>query len=312
MQNKKISFVVPAFNEEDNVITMYQAVLGIMRTLEEEYDFEIVVTDNHSSDSTFEKLELLAQADNRVKVIRFSKNFGYQRSIYTGYLHSQGDVAIQLDCDLQDPLDLIPDFLEKWKEGYMVVYGIRATRKEGWVITNIRKIFYWFIDILSDEKLPRDAGDFRLIDRRIIEQLKEMEDQTPYLRGAIATMGFRQIGISYSRNERHRGLSKFSYKDLFRLAFDGILNHSIVPLRLATYTGLLISFITFIGLIFYFVARTVFDAKWPAGFATTTILILFSLSLNALFLGIIGEYLGRIYQQVKKKPLTIIEEKRNI
>ena len=307
-----ISFVVPAFNEEDNVNTMYHAVLDIMETLEEEYDFEIIVTDNHSSDTTFEKLEMLARADNRVKVIRFSKNFGYQRSIFTGYVYTKGDVAIQLDCDLQDPLDLIPEFLEKWKEGYLVVYGVRVKRKEGWIINNIRKVFYWFIDILSDEQLPRDAGDFRLIDRKIIDQLKSMDDQTPYLRGAIATMGFRQIGISYNRNERLRGSSKFSYKDLFRLAFDGILNHSIVPLRLATYTGLLISLLTFLGLVFYFVARTVFAAQWPAGFATTTILILFSLSLNALFLGIIGEYLGRIYQQVKRKPLTIIEEKLNV
>lgn len=310
-QKKLISFVVPVFNEEENIIPMYHALSELMESLSNKYDYEIVITDNHSTDRTFEILKEIALVDNRVKVLRFSRNFGYQRSIYTGYINSNGDSAIQIDCDLQDPIDLVPEFLKEWESGYKVVYGVRVSRKEGWWINSVRKIFYRMIDSLSEDHLPRDAGDFRLIDKQIIEQLKQMNDAAPYLRGSIASMGFNQKGIPYHRNERTRGESKFSYKDLFRLAFDGILNHSTAPLRLASYTGLIISVITFMGLFVYLIGKLLFGANWPAGFATTTILILLSLSLNALFLGIIGEYLGRIYHQVKKKPITIIESELN-
>lgn len=310
-QKKLISFVVPVFNEEENVLPMYHAIINLMEDLKNEYDYEIVVTDNHSTDKTFSILKEIAINNKKVKVIRFSRNFGYQRSIYTGYINSNGVVAVQLDCDLQDPLELIPKFLEQWQQGYKVVYGVRVSRKEGWFISNIRKVFYKLIDSLSEDHLPRDAGDFRLIDKQIIEQLRLINDSAPYIRGSIASMGFEQIGIPYNRNERVRGESKFSYKDLFRLAFDGILNHSTAPLRIASYTGLTISIITFLALMVYFSGKLLFGANWPAGFATTTTLILLSLSLNALFLGIIGEYLGRIYLQVKKKPLTISEIELN-
>ncbi|TVX97065.1 glycosyltransferase family 2 protein [Cohnella terricola] len=310
MNNKKfISFVVPVFNEEENVFPLYEAVKYQMNQLPL-YDYEILFTDNHSTDSTFALLEGLARNDKRIRVIRFSRNFGYQKSIYTGYLNAIGDAAIQLDCDLQDPIELVPVFLEHWENGNEVVYGERRSRKEGFLINTTRKVFYRIVDKLSEDHIPRDAGDFRLVDRKILDQLKEYKDEQPYLRGAIAAMGFNQIGVPYDRNERTRGQSKFKFNQLIRLAFDGILNHSLVPLRLATYTGLIVSAITFLALLVYLVGKFM-GANWPAGFATTTILILLSLSLNALFLGIIGEYLGRIYQQVKKKPMTIIERQIN-
>ncbi|MDD9266605.1 glycosyltransferase family 2 protein [Paenibacillus sp. GCM10023248] len=304
-----ISYIVPVYNEEDNVNPLYEAVIDIMDYLHN-YDFEIIFTDNRSTDGTFGLLESIANKDKRVKVIRFSRNYGYQKSIFTGYLHASGDCAIQLDCDLQDPIALVPVFIDYWEKGNQVVYGIRRSRKESWWINNIRKVFYWMIDRLSEDQLPRDAGDFRLVDRKILDELKNIHDEQPYLRGTISSMGFKQIGIPYDRDERLRGESKFSFSQLIRLAFDGILNHSLVPLRLASYIGLSVSVATFIGLLIYFVGKLL-GADWPAGFATTTILILMSLSLNALFLGIIGEYLGRIYQQVKKKPLTIVDNKIN-
>jgi glycosyltransferase involved in cell wall biosynthesis len=307
---KTISFIVPVYNEEENVNQFYTTLVGQMVPLLDKYNYEIIFTDNHSIDRTFEMLEKLALVDKRVKVIRFSKNFGYQKSIYTGYINASGDVAIQLDCDLQDPIELIPVFLDHWEKGNDVVYGIRRSRKESWVINSIRKIFYWTIDLLSEEHIPRDAGDFRLVDRKIINELRKLDDEQPYLRGTIATMGFNQIGVPYDRNERLRGESKFSFSQLMKLAIDGILNHSLVPLRFATYTGLFVSLFTFLGLLVYIAGKTL-GAEWPAGFATTTILILLSLSLNALFLGIMGEYLGRIYKQIKKGPLTIIEKEIN-
>lgn len=312
---KRISILIPVYNEEENIFPLYTALKPILETLNISYQIELLFTDNCSNDNTFAKLEELtkiASSNNiNIKVLRFSRNFGFQKSIHTAYINSTGDAAVQIDCDLQDPPELILSFVKKWEEGYAVVYGIRKTRKEGFFITSLRKVFYFIIDQLSEDKLPRDAGDFRLVDKAVIEELKKIEDQNPYLRGSIATMGFKQIGIEYDRAARQRGESKFPLKELIKLALDGILNHSILPLRMATYIGLIVSFITFIGIFVYSFRRLFFHHEWPAGFTTTTVLLLLSISLNALFLGIIGEYLGRIYHQVKKRPITIIEKKIN-
>ncbi|HTE87640.1 MAG TPA: glycosyltransferase family 2 protein [Terriglobales bacterium] len=310
-RKRLISICVPVFNEESNIEPLYSALLPIMDQLSERYEFELLFTDNHSTDRTFEALEQLAQRDVRVRAIRFSRNFGFQRSIATSYANARGDAAVQIDCDLQDPPALILDFVRKWEEGYKVVYGVRNMRREGWGMNVVRKTFYRIIDWLSEDELPLDAGDFRLVDRCILDELQKFEDNQPYLRGAIAALGFDQIGIPYNRAERQRGKSKFSFGELIGLALDGILNHSVVPLRIATYLGLTISVITFLGLVGYAIGRLFLGKDWPPGFATTIILILGSLSLNALFLGIIGEYLGRIYRQVKRRPLTIVERELN-
>jgi dolichol-phosphate mannosyltransferase len=310
-ERKLLTVVVPVLNEEENIEPLYNAVKSVMSAIADRYDHELVFTDNHSTDGTFQTLQRLANRDSRVRVLRFSRNFGFQRSIFTGYVRAAGDAAIQMDCDLQDPPGLILQFVRKWEEGYHVVYGVRTFRGESYWLTGLRKTFYRLIDSLSEDTLPHDAGDFRLLDRCVLNELKKFEDYQPYLRGTIATLGFNQIGIPYERAERLHGKSKFSFRQLVGLAVDGILNHSIVPLRIATYLGLLVSILTFLTLGGFFVGKFLFGRDWPPGFATLTILILGSLSLNALFLGIIGEYLGRIYQQVKKRPLTIIEDEIN-
>lgn len=310
-RKKLISICVPVFNEEQNVEPLYDAVIPVMAQIAERYDFEILFTDNHSTDRTFEILQQLADRDKRVRVIRFSRNFGFQRSIFTAYANALGDAALQIDCDLQDPPSLILDFVRKWEEGYRVVYGVRSSRKESAVMNATRRLFYRLIDSLSEDDLPLDAGDFRLLDRCVLDELKKFEDYQPYLRGTVAALGFAQIGIPYDREERQRGESKFSFRELIGLGLDGILNHSVVPLRIATYLGLAISVMTFLAILGYAIGRVFFGANWPPGFASLVILILGSLSLNALFLGIIGEYLGRIYKQVKRRPMTIIEREIN-
>lgn len=302
-----ISICVPVFNEERNIDPLYEALVPVLEEVSDRYDFEIIFTDNHSTDRTVEVLERLVQRDRRVRAIRFSRNFGFQRSILTGYMNARGQAAVQIDCDLQDPPSLILEFIRQWESGYHVVYGIRTTRKESWWMNATRKLFYRLIDSLSEDELPLDAGDFRLVDRRVLDELRRLEDSQPYLRGTIAALGFNQLGIPYERQERRRGESKFSFAELIGLALDGILNHSVVPLRIATYLGLAISVATLLAILVYLVGRIFFGQNWPPGFASIIILILGSLSLNALFLGIIGEYLGRIYRQVKKRPLTIIE-----
>jgi glycosyltransferase involved in cell wall biosynthesis len=303
-----ISIVVPVYNEQGNIEPLYAAVDEVFSTVRDRYDYELVFTDNHSEDQTFAELSRLAARDSRVRVFRFSRNFGFQRSIYTGYMMARGAATVQIDCDLQDPPALILEFLREWEAGNKIVYGVRRGRKEGFLITLVRKVFYRLIDFLSEDHLPHDAGDFRLVDRKVLEVLRRIDDQKPYLRGTLATLGFNQKGVVYDRAGRARGESKFSLRDLFGLALDGILSHSTVPLRVATYTGLTVSTLTLLGVIGYAIGRLWVGKDWPAGFATTTVLILLSLSLNALFLGVIGEYLGRIYHQVRRRPLTIIEE----
>jgi glycosyltransferase involved in cell wall biosynthesis len=308
---KLVSVCVPVYNEEPNIEPLYDALLPVMAQLSSRYDFELLFTDNHSTDKTFAVLERLARRDPRVRALRFSRNFGFQRSIFTAYSNARGDAAVQIDCDLQDPPALILEFISKWESGYRVVYGVRSSRKEGWWMNLTRRVFYRLIDSLSEDELPHDAGDFRLVDRCVLDELRNFEDYQPYLRGTIAALGFDQIGVPYDRAERQHGESKFSFRELMGLALDGILNHSVVPLRIATYLGLAISVSTLLAIFGYLIGRVLLGKNWPPGFASIVVLILGSLSLNALFLGIIGEYLGRIYRQVKRRPLTIVERELN-
>ena len=308
---KLLSIVVPVLNEEANILRLYETVCETMRPLAPRYRFELLFMDNHSTDRSFEILKDLAATDPAVRVIRFSRNFGYQRSILSGYLSARGDAVIQLDCDLQDPPQLIPQFLQQWERGYQVVYGVRHRRREGRGITLARKAFYRIINHLSEDDLPPDAGDFRLVDARVIEELRKFEDASPYLRGTIAAIGFRQIGIQYDRQERADGQSKFRLRHLVGLALDGLLNHSLVPLRLATYVSGTAMVLTFLLLLGYVASRFVAGADWPAGFTTLVALILISTGLNAFLLAVQGQYVGRIFHQVKRSPLTIVEQELN-
>ncbi len=307
-----ISIVVPVYNEEQTIPVFYPAVLEVIEPLGAEYNFEFIFTDNHSTDRTPQLLADLALRDDRIRAFRFSRNFGYQRSILTAYLKSSGDAAIQLDCDLQDPPQLIPLFLQTWRQGSDVVYGVRKSRLEGRRWTYARKLFYWLVDFLSEDPIPRDAGDFRLISRRVIEELRRINEPSPYLRGTIATLGFRQTGIDYARQARTIGSSKFSFYDNIKLALDGIVNQSVVPLRMATYVGTSVALLTVIASLGYILAYYTVGFRAPAGFTTTTVLILGSLGVNAMLLGIIGEYLGRMYLQMKNRSITIIERELHV
>jgi glycosyltransferase involved in cell wall biosynthesis len=303
-----ISICVPVFNEEDNIAPFHSRISPILSELSDIYDFEILFTDNHSDDATFERLIELCNRDPRVRVIRFSRNFGFQRSILTNYNHCRGQAAIQIDVDLQDPPELISDFLRLWRKGYQVVYGVRRGRpNEGWVLFRARKLFYRLVDALSEHPLPQDAGDFRLIDGCILDELRSTTDQQPYLRGMIAAMGFRQIGLVYDRASRAHGGSKFNFWRLLSLAVDGVLHNSVMPLRLATALGLGMSLLAVVGAIYFVADKLLSRNSWPTGFATLYVMVLFSIGMNATLLGILGEYIGRIYKNVKRAPLTIIE-----
>jgi glycosyltransferase involved in cell wall biosynthesis len=299
-----LSIVVPVYNEEGNIEPLYAAINSALRQIEDRYEWEFIFTDNCSTDATFERLERLAARDPRVRVYRFTKNFGFQRSILTGYRLARGSAAIQIDCDLQDPPELIVDFVRLWEAGYKIVFGVRKSRPEAFYLRAMRHLFYRIISWLSTDYLPPDAGDFRLVDRCVIDLLHEYHDENPYLRGYIASLGYRQIGVAYDRAERRSGSSAFGFGSLITLALDGIVSHSIAPLRLASFVGFSLSIAAVLAIGVYLVR---YQTNWPAGFATLAILMLVSLAMNALFLGIIGEYIGRMYRQVKPGPLTIVD-----
>ncbi len=306
-----ISVLIPAYNEEANVERAHGAVVRAFEDLPE-YDLEIVFTDNHSTDRTFAILSAIAKTDRRVRVLRFSRNVGYQRSLLAAYKAATGACSVQLDCDLQDPPHLIPGMIALWRQGHKVVYGIRrSSRQDSWLTALLRRAFYRLVRSISDDDLPLDVGEFRLVDRRILEELRKVEDTSPYLRGLISSMGFSQVGFPYDRQARVAGTSKFPLKEMTLLALDGILNHSLVPLRLASLASLFMGTITFVLLIGYTVGTFVFGQHWPQGFATTTLLILISMTMNAIFLGIVGEYVGRIFMQSKRRPATIVETSLN-
>lgn len=304
---KIVSVLVPAFNEEANVERCYAAIVEVFERLPG-YDCEIVFTDNHSSDRTFELLRGIASHDPRVRVIRFSRNIGYQRSLLAAYKAAAGDCSVQIDCDLQDPPSLIPQMLGLWREGNEVVYGIRRSLPDPWHVALMRRGFYHLVNALSEDDLPPNAGEFRLVDRRLLDELRQVDDTSPYLRGLISAMGFRQVGFAYDRQDRIAGTSKFPFRQMVLLGLDAVLNHSLLPLRLASWTSLLVGFATTVILAVYIFGALVLGQDWPRGFATTTILLLFAIALNALFMGILGEYVGRIFMQSKRRPGTIVEE----
>lgn len=313
--NKKlISVIIPVYNEEQNVDRAYQAIINEFKKIKS-VEYEIIFTDNHSTDGTFEKLSYLANQDDRVRVLRFARNFGFQRSILTGYQHAQGQAAIQIDCDLEDPPSVFPEFIRLWQAGHDVVVGIRTQRVEKPYMATLRHCYYWLLMKISDvSDVPHEAngGDFRLVSRDILNQLQSVIDMQPYVRGLISELAKNQTNVQYARQKREFGQSKFPLKQLLKMALEGIFAYSTKPLRMATYCGIFIAFLTTIMLSAYIILRIFFAHTWPAGFTTTTVLLLFGISLNGLFLGIIGEYIGRIYNQIRQRPAIVIEKTINI
>jgi polyisoprenyl-phosphate glycosyltransferase len=307
-----ISIIIPVFNEEENVERAHKAVRAVFDSVKDRYRLELLYSDNCSTDNTFAVLAKVADCDPDVKVIRLARNFGFQRSVLTAYRTVSGDAAVQLDCDLQDPPELILDFLRLWEAGHDVVVGIRRKRQEARSLRLARRLFYRLVTAISDDQIINDAGDFRLVDRSVIERLRLVRDARPYTRGLISALAARQTGVVYDRSERQFGVSKFPVRRLFGMAMDGIVSHSIVPLRMAVWLGAASFLIALLLVGYYIVSYFTSGQTWPAGFATLTVLLLGSMGLNAMLIGIQGEYIGRIYDEVRIRPLTIIEQTINI
>lgn len=317
--NKKlISIVTPVFNEQENINYYYERITKAVERLQEKYDFEFVITDNCSTDNSLVLLQEIAKKDARFRIFKLSRNYGYQKSIWTGYCQALGDAAIEFDCDLQDPPELLTQFIKKWEEGYKIIYGIRNKRAENFLKTKqvvdfpfVRKIFYKLINAISDIEMPENAGDFIFMDKVVLQLIQNISDHNIYLRGTIFSLGFKRTGIEYKREARKFGTTKFHFFKSLKLAFDGIISQSVMPLKIATVFGLVIAFLTMLLSVAYLMSKLVFNIDLPDGFTTTIVLVLFGISMNGLFLGIIGEYVARIYDQQKNRPITVIEEKTN-
>jgi len=304
------SVVIPAYNEELVVQETYKRLKLVMDSVNVPY--ELVFVNDGSKDNTAAILRKLCEADARVKLVDFSRNFGHQMASTAGMDYSTGDTVVLIDADLQDPPELIPEMIRKWREGYEVVYGVRKKRMGETFFKKITaKFFYRFMKSMTEVDMPLDTGDFRLIDRKVCDALKSANEKNRFIRGLISWLGFKQTGIEYVRDKRFAGETKYPFKKMLKFAFDGITSFSYKPLKLATYFGTFLSAMSFLYLLVV-IYQGLFTDSTVAGWASTLAVSLFFNGIVLIILGIIGEYIGRIYDEVKGRPLYIVRETLNI
>jgi glycosyltransferase involved in cell wall biosynthesis len=299
-----LSVVVPIWNEEAVIPELYRRVRAVMESTG--LTWELICVDDGSKDRSLELLRAIHEQDPRVKLIEFSRNFGHQIAITAGTDFAEGDAVVVMDADLQDPPEVIPQMLDKWREGYEVVYAVRAIRQgETKFKLWTAGAFYRFLRFITEISIPVDTGDFRLMDRRVVLTLRRMREQHRFMRGLSAWVGFRQIGLEYDRAERYAGETKYPLRRMVRLAMSAITSFSYLPLQLATYAGFTLASISLLSIIVTIVMR-LSGYRFFEGQATTLISVLFLGGVQLIFLGIIGEYLGRIFDEVKDRPLYVV------
>jgi dolichol-phosphate mannosyltransferase len=305
-----VSVLVPCYNEAE---VMEQLAARLTRAAEAwNVPWEVILVDDGSTDRTWELTTALHARDPRFKGIALSRNFGHQTALWTALHAAAGDLVVVLDADLQDPPEELPRLFAKWEEGFDVVYAVRRNRKEGLLLRAAYTLFYRVLHALAETKIPLDAGDFCVMDRVVVDELRRMPESERFVRGLRSWVGFRQIGVEYDRAERAAGAPKYTVKKLVGLALDGLLSFSTVPLRLATWFGLSVSLLAFLGAVFTVLQR-IFAVQFARvglapvpGFATIVVSVLFLGGIQLLCLGIVGEYLARIYENVKGRPPWVI------
>jgi glycosyltransferase involved in cell wall biosynthesis len=307
---KLISIVTPCYNEEDTVEALYKQIKEVMDTLEE-YTYEQIFIDNHSTDNTILKLRKIANSDTNIKVIINTRNFGHIRSPFYGILQASGDMVIGIASDLQDPPLLIPEFIRKWEAGYKVVMGVKTSSKERPIIFFVRKFYYQLLQRLSEIKLVENATGFGLYDKEVIEKLRSLNDPYPYFRGLVADLGYEIATVPFVQPQRNRGITKNNFYTLYDLAMLGLTNHSKLPLRLATMLGFFTALVSALIGLFYLVYKLTNWQNFSLGLAPLAVGLFFFASVQLIFLGIIGEYIGAIYTQVQKRPLVVEQERIN-
>jgi len=301
-----LSVVIPFYNEEAGIAGLFKRLTPSLNALG--VPWQVVCINDGSKDATLQQLILTARADTRLVVIDLSRNFGKERALSAGLAQAKGDVIVPMDADLQHPPEAIAEMLQKWREGFDVVYAVRDHRAgQGMAEKFFARAFYWCFDNLSEVPLPREVGDFRLMDRKVVDAINQMPERSRFMKGIFAWVGFRQTGITYHQEERMTGVSKFNFLHLLRFAFDGLTSFSNFPLRVWGLIGGCISALAF----FYIVIRIIRTLIWGIdvpGYESTLVSVLFLGGVQLLSLGILGDYLGRVFDEVKGRPLYIVRE----
>jgi polyisoprenyl-phosphate glycosyltransferase len=298
-----LSVVIPVYNEEDNLPRLYERLIAALDPTGLAY--EIVFVDDGSQDGSQAYLRALAANDPRVLVVELARNFGHQVAISAGLDHSRGQGVIVMDADLQDPPEVLPEFIAKWREGHDVVYAIREQRKEVWFKRAAYAAFYRFLQRVANIEIPLDAGDFCIMDRRVVDVLSGMPERNRFVRGIRSWVGLNQVGLAYERHARHAGRPKYTFTRLVYLALDGLVSFSYIPLRAITMLGFGVSLLSIILAVFYAIKKLTVGLN-PPGFATITVAIFFLAGMQLITIGVIGEYVGRIFEEVKQRPLYVV------
>jgi glycosyltransferase involved in cell wall biosynthesis len=305
---KKISILVPFYNEEESLPIHLNEIFAFIKTLDTRYQFEILLLDNHSSDRSSEFAKNASLTHPFIRWIRHSRNFGYQANILSGYKECTGDCAVQLDADGEDDPMIISKFISNWENGYKVVYGVRIKREESWFMTLQRKLYYRLLAAISDVPIPVDAGDFRLVDRTVVNVLNNFTESNVYIRGLLSYAGFKQVGIPYARRPRHFGVSKFSYLNYLSLGLDGVTSFSKKPLSFIAIFGLGLSLLS--GVLFcIYIGLYLVGKIQVQGFTTLLAFQLLFSGVQLLSIGVVAIYIGRVFDEVKKRPHYVIEER---
>lgn len=308
-KKKLISIVTACFNEEDNVEELYHRIAAVMAT--QPYDYEHICIDNCSTDGTVNKIKNLAAHDNRLKLIVNARNFGHLRSPYYGMLQSRGDACVLIASDLQDPPEMIAEFISKWEQGYKTVLAVKPESDETSLMFGIRKAYYRLITRISEVPLVPNATGVGLFDRSVVDILRTIQDPYPYLRGLLCEIGFPIATVPFKQPKRLRGITKNNFYTLYDTAMLGITNHSKVPLRLMAMSGFLLAFMSLIVAAFFLLAKLLYWDSFQLGTAPILIGIFFFGAIQAFFIGILGEYIGSIHTQVRNMPLVIEKERVN-
>ena len=305
-----LSIVVPIYNESLNLDGFFARLIPALEGTGE--PFEVICIDDGSKDDSVAKLKLVNQADPRVKLLAFSRNFGKEAALSAGLANATGDAVIPIDADLQHPPEMISQMVAKWREGYDVVYAVRRERTGQGLLSRLQAhAFYWLFEKLSEVRMPREVGDFRLLDRKVVDAINAMPERTRFMKGIFAWVGFRQVGIPYDQEERQFGETSFNLVRLLRFAFDGLVAFSDMPLRIWTVIGAVISGFAFFYIVVRLVRTLVYGIDVP-GYESIIVIMLFLGGIQLITLGIIGHYLGRVFNEVKGRPLYIVRERLGV
>ena len=312
MENKKISVVIPMYYEEKVVEECYRRVKENLIKLEN-YEYEIIFVNDGSKDRTLELLEIIANQDNNVKVISFSRNFGHQAAVTAGLQYVTGDAIVIIDSDLQDPPELIPDMIKLWEDGNEVIYGKRKSRKgESAFKLLSAKIFYKTLNALSDVEIPKDTGDFRLVDRKVVDTINSLPEHNKFLRGLFSWVGYKQYAFEYERKERFAGETKYPLKKMLKLAADGIISFSTKPLKIMGMLGIFAIIVSMLLLVYALVSFALKLNHLSAGWTSIMVAITFFAGVQLTSIWVMSEYIGRIYDETKQRPQYIIDKKINL